>query len=106
MRVMLILSLPYPAAPGGGERWMLEAGKALSRRVEVGLHYLIGPGMSAPTIDVGQDTQLEVQHHQCRVPTGGLGQRLAIPRGLIRAGSAVDVVHINQFGSMTTQLMG
>jgi glycosyltransferase involved in cell wall biosynthesis len=101
---MMVLSLPYPSAPGGAERWMAQAGRALSRRAEVSLHYLVRePENLAPT--EAPAVGLSVKRHPYVLPPGRRSARAAIPRGVLRQASAADVVHVNQFGSLTAHLV-
>lgn len=97
MRVSFVLTTPYRAdASGGAERWVEEAARALSRRAGVQVEYL-GEGdlWGAPGS----------RRHRSARPPGREGERLRLAPGLVRAGSAADVVHIHQFGTLSAQLV-
>jgi glycosyltransferase involved in cell wall biosynthesis len=103
LAIALALTMPYPPVAGGAERFVSGTGTALSRRAEVTLHYMVRPGgPHPPEIDRPGPA---VHLHRYATPPGRRGDRLAMAPGLIRAASSADVVHINQFGTLTAQLL-
>src|SRR5215211_4771125 len=95
--------MPYPPAPGGAERFLIGTGTALSARADVSLHYMVRPdGPHPPEVEAEGPA---VHHHRYAAPRGLNGERLSMSPGLIRAASAADVVHVNQFGTLTAQLL-
>jgi alpha-maltose-1-phosphate synthase len=107
MRVAFVLSLPYPAAPGGAERWFVEVARALDKHVDVTAHYMVRVGDRSSSLAIEESsTGIPTQLHRCVAPPGRHGYRLALAPGLIRAMSSAEVVHVHQFGSMSAQLLG
>jgi glycosyltransferase involved in cell wall biosynthesis len=102
LKVAMVLTLPYPAAPGGAERFMIGTGTALSRHTDVSLHYLVRRHGPAPEVP-GAGPRVHL--HRCLVPPGRQGERLAISPGILRAAADADVLHINQFGTAAAQLL-
>jgi glycosyltransferase involved in cell wall biosynthesis len=95
--------MPYPPAPGGAERFVIGTGTALSARADVSLHYMVGRDGPYPP-EVGAEGP-DVHLHRYVAPPGRHGDRLAMAPGLVRAASSADVVHVNQFGTLTAQLL-
>ena len=102
LRIALVLTMPYPETLGGAERFLIGTGRALSERADVTLHYLALAGGPRPQAE-SRGPPLRV--HRCAAPTGRHGGRLALSPGMVRAASSADIVHVNQFGTLTAQLL-
>lgn len=98
MRVAFVLTIPYPAAPGGAERYVAETAAALREYVDVVEHYINAP----PTMADGP----EVRCHHALVPPGKEGFRFAIAPTLLRELTHADVIHVHQYGTVTSCLAG
>lgn len=61
-------------------------------------------GPVPPSAD--QSSELPVYLHRCVELPGTRGYRAAVAPGVMRAAASADVVHVNQFGSLTAQLLG
>jgi glycosyltransferase involved in cell wall biosynthesis len=96
MRVSFVLTTPYRAeTAGGAERWVAEAARALGRRVTVSVEYLFdGAGWEEPG----------TRGHRSVGPPTSERDRLLLAPGLVRAGTNADVVHVQQFGTLSAQL--
>src|SRR6476659_1185932 len=103
--VAFVLSLPYPAVPGGAERWFAETARALAEKARVQVHYLVPRGRAMPTALDADTPGLAVRTHRCVALGGRHGDRLALAPSVFRAASAAQVVHVNQFGSATAQAL-
>lgn len=95
-RVAFVLSLPYPAAPGGGERFVSELAAALRESVDVVEHYINAPD--------GLADGSSVHCHRGVTPPGREGYRLALSPGLLKELTQADVIHVHQYGSLTSFL--
>lgn len=96
-RIALVLSLPYPSAPGGAERWTAEVANALRDHATVTEHYIDPERILRPRADVNL--------HGCLRPPIAERDRLAFSGGLIRAAMQADIVHVCQYGTVTAQLL-
>lgn len=99
LRVALVLGLPYPKTAGGAERWMHETGRALALRVSVTAHYMSRPGRE-PLAPDGFD-----RLHPFHAPPLAESDRLSVSLALLRATAGADVVHICQYGAVSTHLL-
>lgn len=99
----MVLTWPYPPAPGGAERFLAGTGRALSQWAEVSLHYLVRQRGAVP--DASANGEPEVHLHRCLALPGEHGERLALTPAVIRVAGSADVLHINQFGTITAQLL-
>lgn len=82
-------------ASGGAERYVSEAARAMARRADVSLHYLAARGD-------GLRDAVPARRHGFVAPPVRERDRLALAPGLAAA-SAADVVHVHQFGTLSSQ---
>ncbi|MEA2220463.1 MAG: alpha-maltose-phosphate synthase [Solirubrobacteraceae bacterium] len=94
-----MLGLPYPHAVGGAERWVEEAARALSSKVDLSVHYMAAAG------------RLPLEHeppctlHRYAAPHLREADRLALSRSLVRDVARADVVHVHHYGALTPHLL-
>lgn len=102
--VAFVLGLPYPRTVGGAERWVDEAARALSSKVELTVHYM-GAAGRLPREHAPRSDEPACRLHRYSAPPLREADRMAMSPSLVREVARADVVHVHHYGALLGHLL-
>lgn len=102
--VAFVLGLPYPSTVGGAERWVDEAARALSSKVDLTVHYM-GAAGRLPREHEPREDEPRCRLHRYSAPRVREADRMALSKSLVREVAHADVVHVHHYGALMPHVL-